>query len=49
MISRFLTLSKIPVNRTTLCAEIETLIGSLAEYVEVRELVRQEVSGSGFS
>ena len=38
-------LSKIPVNKTTLCSEIATLIGSLAEYVDTD---LPSVSGSGF-
>ena len=33
MISRYLILSKMPVNKTTLCSEIETLIGFFGEYV----------------
>ena len=34
MISRYLMLSKISVNQMTLFTEIETLIGSLAQYVD---------------
>ena len=34
MISRYLILSQISLNQMTLFTEIETLIGSLAEYVD---------------
>ena len=35
MISRYLILSKIPVNKMTLWSEIEKLIESLGNYVEL--------------
>ena len=44
MISRYLILSKIPVSKTTVYPEIETLIGFLGEYVEFGLL---NVSGNG--
>ena len=46
MISRYLMLSKIPVTKTTLCSEIETLIGFLGEYVD---LGLPSVSGNGWN
>ena len=46
MISRYLILAKIPVNKKTLCSEIETVIGSLAEYVDHG---LSSVSGKGFN
>ena len=46
MISRYLILAKIPVNKKTLCSEIETVIGSLAEYVDHG---LSSMSGKGFN
>ena len=46
MISRYLILSRIHVTKTTLCCEIETLIGFLGEYVEFG---LPSVSGNGWN
>ena len=46
MISRYLLLSKIAVNQMTLFSEIGTLIGSLAQYVDVG---LPSVSGNGLN
>ena len=49
MISRYLILSKIPVNKTSLCTEIETLIGSLVKYADYLEILGLSVSGNGLN